>query len=71
MLEKITGACFTCPARTFFDGKYVCDPERLDIYNEKLDVARYKPLDCPRSASEIGVGMSPYDLLRSQLVNRR
>ena len=45
-------ACFACPARIYIDGGYSCNPEMFDDKSERLDVARYRPIKCPKNVQE-------------------
>lgn len=60
-------ACFTCPARIYIEGRYCCDPDKLDDKSVWLDVARYRPVKCPKNVNETDRRLSPETLLRKIL----
>jgi len=70
-LPDIGGAfpqeCFTCPARTYIDEEYFCDPSKFDDSSVTLDVARYRPDGCRSNGKEANHQISPEILLRKIL----
>lgn len=60
-------ACFTCSARVYIEGGYSCDPDKLDDKSLWLNVARYRPVKCPKKVNEGHDGFSPQTLLRKIL----
>jgi hypothetical protein len=57
-VERLSGdgtfpqECFACSARIFIEGGYSCDPNRLDDKSLRLNIARYRPVKCPKGITE-------------------
>ena len=62
-------ACFTCPARTFSDGGYFCDPARLDDKSVILSVARHRPDKCPNGV-KTGTRETSSEILLRKLLGK-
>lgn len=60
-------ACFLCPARTYTEGEYRCDPGKLDPVDSHLSVAHYQSMDCPNKFKIANDNASAEILLRKIL----
>lgn len=58
--------CLTCPARTFVEDKYFCDPRKFgkDYVNK---VYRSRPLNCPIQRGSQDSSLEAISLLKAML----